>query len=248
MKKRMEEFKKNPKLWLQTHFYERLMKNETTAKILEFIPYFDPDSIDIKLLALVIGSDGVDSLEDSLGELLNNLMIKENENGDQISVHRLTQKDLSEYFKSSENKENNRKRFIKIIDEKLSGAKDKSDIWSDKHNANMHAISLVDKKIITTDSENDVQIEEMKIKIFSNLASFFRDNHSSYDLALGNGQKALEIIERLYPGDHPDKAQSYHKIGSVYQAMNYTISLEYHRKDLNIQKRLNHDDRPDKAS
>ena len=248
-KKRMEVFKKNPKLWLQTQFYKRLVKNETTAKILEFIPYFDPDSIDIKLLALVIGSDGVDSLEDSLGELLNNLMIKENENGDQISVHRLTQKDLSEYFKSSENKENNRKRFIKIIDEKLSGAKDKSDIWSDKHNAHIHAISLVDKKIITTDLENDVQINEMKMRIFSKLARYFREVQSMNDLALRNGKNALEIRERLYHGDHPNKASSYNNIGTVYRAVgDLTSSLEYHRKALDMRGRLYPDDHQDKAA
>jgi tetratricopeptide (TPR) repeat protein len=247
-KKRMEVFKKNPKLWLQTQFYKRLVKNETTAKILEFIPYFDPDSIDIELLALVIGSDGVDSLEDSLGELINNFVVKQNENGDQISVHRLTQKDLIEYFKSSENKENNRKRFIKIIDEKFSGAKDKSDIWSDKHNAHMHAISLVDKKIITADLENDVQINEMKMRIFSKLARYFREVQSKNDLALRNGKNALEIRERLYHGDHPDKASSYNNIGTVYREMgDLKNSLEYHRKALDIQERLYPSDHKSKA-
>ena len=39
-------------------------------------------------------------------ELLKNFLIKQNEDGEQISVHRLLQKELSEYFKNSEKKKN----------------------------------------------------------------------------------------------------------------------------------------------
>ncbi len=45
--------------------------------------------------------------------------------------------------------------------------------------------------------------------------------------------------ERLFPGDHQDKATSYNNIGSIYHAMgDLNKSLEYSTKDLEIQERL----------
>jgi len=89
-KKRLEDIRNDPKLWLQTGFYDEFMKNEKIARILEFIPYFDPDSIDIELLAIICGFDSDDtSLEAALEQLLKNLLIKQSENEEQISVHRL---------------------------------------------------------------------------------------------------------------------------------------------------------------
>jgi len=121
------------------------MKNETIARILEFIPYFDPDSIEIELLAIICGCDSDDSsLEAALVELLKNLLIKQSENGEQISVHRLLQKDLGEYFKNSENKETTRETFIERIDENFSNANNGN--WCNEYNTHLHAISLVEKK------------------------------------------------------------------------------------------------------
>jgi tetratricopeptide (TPR) repeat protein len=43
--------------------------------------------------------------------------------------------------------------------------------------------------------------------------------------------KALEIQERLFPGDHPDKATSYNNIGHIYLAMgDLNKSIEYFTK------------------
>jgi tetratricopeptide (TPR) repeat protein len=43
--------------------------------------------------------------------------------------------------------------------------------------------------------------------------------------------KALEMRERLFPGDHQDKAASYINIGSIYLAMgDLNKSIEYFTK------------------
>jgi len=166
-KTRLEKIRNDPKLWLQTEFYDEFMKNETIARILEFIPYFDPDSIDIELLAIICGFDSDDSsLEAALGVLLKNLLIKQSENGEQISVHRLLQKDLSEYFKKSENKETTRETFIERIDENFSNAYNGN--WCNEYNTHLHAISLVEKEIIETDIEKNNQINEKKLVYFLN--------------------------------------------------------------------------------
>ena len=190
---RLIDIKNIPKLWLQTKFYEDFMKNKTIAKILEFIPYFDPDSINIKLLAFMIGHDTTISyyenstFDDALSELLKNLLIKQSEDGEQISVHRLLQKDLSEYFKNSENKETTRETFIERIDDNFSNANDGN--WCNEYNTHLHAISLVEKKIIETNIEKNNQINKKKASIFYKLGSYYQDIQSKHQLALINSQK-----------------------------------------------------------
>ncbi len=63
------------------------------------------------------------------------------------------------------------------------------------------------------------------------LGSYYSDIQSKYQLALNNSQKALKILERLFPGDHQSKATSYNNIGGIYQAMgDLNKSLEYSTK------------------
>ncbi len=137
VKKRIDNIKKNPKLWLQTEFYgDLIVKNETIVKILEFIPLFpDPDSIDINLLASMVCHNTIMnsiknlifrifgsvqfSFDESLAELEKNFLIKPNENRRKISVHRLTKNELTKYFETSKNKETTRKTFKKKVYEKL---------------------------------------------------------------------------------------------------------------------------------
>ena len=237
-KKRLENKKEDFKLWLQTGFYDEFMKNETIAKILEFIPYFDPDSIDIKLLAIMIGCDSDDSsLKAALVELLTNLLIKQSENGEQISVYRLLQEDLSEYFKKSENKEKTRNTFIENIDETFSNANNGN--WRNEYNTHLHAISLVEKEIITTHIEKNDQINEMKARIFYKLGAYYKNMQSRYQLALSNAQKALEIFEIIFPGDHEKKATLYNDIMGIYEAMGDSDkSVEYSNKALEMFERL----------
>jgi len=60
--------------------------------------------------------------------------------------------------------------------------------------------------------------------------------------------KALEIKERLFPGDHPDKATSYNNIGNIYKDMgDLKKSLEYSAKALEIKERLFPGDHQDKS-
>jgi len=247
-KTRLEKIKNDPRLWLQTGFYDAFMENEKIAKILEFIPYFDPDSIDIELLAIMIGCDKYDSsLEKALVELLKNLLIKQSENGEQISVHRLLQKDLSEYFKKSKNKETTRKKFIAKIDETFSTANNGN--WRNEYNTHIHAISLVEKKIIETDIEVNHQINEIKASIFNKIGAYYKNMHSRYQLALINAKKALKIQEGIFQGDNQDKATSYSNIGSIYHAIgDLENALEYSEKALEIEERLIQGDNQYKAT
>jgi len=241
VKERIKNIKLNPKSWLQTEFYDDFMRDETISKILQFIPYFDPDSIDIKLLALMIDASKDSSFNNALAKLLKNFLIKESENGEQISVHRLLQNDLREYFKSSQNKEKTRKTFIKIIDNKFKHPYDTYTIWTGENSSHMHAICLVERKIIENDIEQDEsgQINQRKINIFSKLGAYYHKKQSKYELALSYTQKALEITERLFLGDHQDKAGSYNNIGNLYRVMgDLNKSLEYATKAVEMSERL----------
>ncbi len=61
--------------------------------------------------------------------------------------------------------------------------------------------------------------------------------------------KALKIRERLFQGDHRDKAISYNNIGQIYQDMgDLKNSLEYFTKALEIKERLFPGDNQDKAT
>jgi len=197
------------------------MRDETISKILEFIPFFYPDSIDIKLLASMIDASKDSSFNNALAKLLKNFLIKQSENGEQISVHRLLQNDMREYFKSSQNKEKTRKTFIKIINDKFKHPYDTYTIWTRENGSHMHAICLVERKIIENDIEQDEsgQINMRKISIFSKLGAYYHNVESKYELALSYTQKALEMTERLFPRDRQIKATFYDNIGNIYQNM-----------------------------
>jgi len=105
------------------------------------------------------------------------------------------------------------------------------------------------KKIIETDIEKNNQINKKKASIFSKLGSYYQNIQSKYELALNNSKKSLEILEKLFPGDHKDKATSYNNIASIYKAMgDLNKSLEYSIKALEIQERLFLGDHKDKAT
>ena len=246
----LKNIKNNPKLWLQTKFYDVFMKNETTAKIMELIPYFDPDSINIKLLALVIGFDKAtnsmeDSFDNALDELLKNFLIKQNEDGEQISVHRLLQKELSEYFKNSENKQRTRETFIRIIDENFPNVERTDKTLYDVYNTHMHAISLAEKKIIEGNIEDVVQTNNAKISIFNKLGSYY-ERVQKYNFALRYTKIASEMIQIL--GDHESKSCIYNNIGNIYKSMgDFKNSLEFLNKALEIDERLFQGDNEKKA-
>ena len=237
---------------MQTKFYDVFMKNETTAKIMELIPYFDPDSINIKLLALVIGFDKAtnsmeDSFDNALDELLKNFLIKQNEDGEQISVHRLLQKELSEYFKNSENKQRTRETFIRIIDENFPNVERTDKTLYDVYNTHMHAISLAEKKIIEGNIEDVVQTNNAKISIFNKLGSYY-ERVQKYNFALRYTKIASEMIQILVQGDHENKSGIYNNIGNIYKSMgDFKNSLEFLNKALEIDERLFKGDHEKKA-
>ena len=133
---------------------------------------------------------------------------------------------MRKYFKESENKERTRKTFIEIIDRKFADAYDKYNVWCDEYNTHIHAISLVDNKIIETDIEKDNQLNEIKVKIFHKVGAYYHKVQSKNELALRNAEKALEMREKLYTGDHSDKATSYNYIGLIYKHSDLEKSLE----------------------
>ncbi|OJW72063.1 MAG: hypothetical protein BGO68_00800 [Candidatus Amoebophilus sp. 36-38] len=67
-----------------------------------------------------------------------------------------------------------------------------------------------------------------------------------YQEALKYYQKALEMRQALYPGNHPDIANSLHNLGTIYfSLMQYEEALKYHKKALEMRKALypgNHSD------
>ncbi len=160
-------------------------------------------------------------------------------------MHRLLQWDLSEYFKNSENKETTRETFIEKIDENFSDANNGD--WRNEYNAHLHAISLIEKKKIKTDKLKKNEINKI-ISIFHKLGAYYQYMQSKYQLALRNAQNALEMRERIFPGDHRDKAISYNSIGEIYKDMgDLNKSLEYSTKALEMRERLFQGDHQDKA-
>ena len=88
-----------------------------------------------------------------------------------------------------------------------------------------------------------------------NLAASHNNVGSTYG-ALGDHKqaltyqlKALQIRERVLPGDHPDLALSYNNVGSTYYAQGkYEDALEYLLKALGIRERVLPEDHPDLAT
>ncbi len=246
VKETLENIKRKPELWLRTEFYDDFMKNETIAKILEFIPYFDPDSIDIKLLKHVM--DHVtnkksieDTLfDDALDELLKSFLIKYDNR--KISVHRLLQKDLGEYFKKSKDKEKIRENFLKIIDENFRNA---YEVWDNKDSTHMHAISLVEKNVISNNIEKSNKINVTKASIFCKLGAFYHIVQIKFKIAKKYLLRALEIYVKLVLGNNENVAKLYCHIGSLFKDISdYNSSLEYHNKALEMFQKLFQSDHP----
>lgn len=89
----LDTIKQHPEKWMRIEFYDEFMKNAVVANNLRFIPYFDPDSIDLSLLGEIIGQEEDDSWDEALDELEKNFLVKINAE-DKLSVHRLMQKEL----------------------------------------------------------------------------------------------------------------------------------------------------------
>ena len=115
----LKTIEQHPKKWLQTEFYDGFyngnavakflkkipfiaqfcdgsMEKLIVAKILKYIPYFDPDSINVSLLAQMIDQEENENWNNALKILLKNFLIKKNKASKEISVHRLLQKELDE--------------------------------------------------------------------------------------------------------------------------------------------------------
>jgi tetratricopeptide (TPR) repeat protein len=59
-----------------------------------------------------------------------------------------------------------------------------------------------------------------------------------YSKALSYYEKALEIRQKTLPANHPDFAQSYNNIGSVFDSMGeYSKALSYFERALDILQR-----------
>jgi len=242
---------RNSKKWLtRNDFYDEFMKIEIVEKIFKYIPYFDPDSIDLSLLAEMIDQEENDDWDKALQRLETDFIVKVNEDRKGISVHRLLQKELSLYFeKKFENKEINeiRQRFTEIIDNNLkmeyivSGASEQVPYT--------HA-----DRLIQTNWFQDPDLfpdSEKKAIFFEKLGFFFSLNEPlNYNLA-DTGipnifpkrakecfLKTLNIRETLDENPLPVKVSTYNDIGRVCYELG---ELDFASENLEKGLRMNSD-------
>ncbi len=218
----LETIKQRSKEWLQIEFYDGFMGNAVSAKILEYFPYFDPDSIDLSLLAVVIDQDEDAKWNEALQALEKNLLIKINVDNRELSVHRLLQNELSEYFKlklTVDKKEEILKRLTEVVEAKIEN--EDLDSCNFKNVPYTHA-----DRLIKTDWFNKSPDCEIKARLFQKMGIFccqiqYRLPKSSllqetgliptkidFSKTLVYMNKALEMRERLFIGDHQELAST----------------------------------------
>ncbi len=250
--KLLANIKQCPEKYLQIEFYKEIMENGMFAKILEYIPYFDPDSIDLNLLAEMTEQEENDAWDAALNGLEKNFLIKINKKNHELSVHRLLQIELSEYL---EEKLEVRSRFAEIIEEKIE--------IENLYNGSLKSIPFAHAdRLIQTNWFNELQDNEIKAKLFKKMGIFcwhvqtgmlmssFLQNSlnikkhfipGKIDKALEYLNKALEIQKKLSIGqDNEEIANTYYSIGIVYtEKREFDRALEYLNKALDMLKILN---------
>ncbi|CAF1320867.1 unnamed protein product [Rotaria sordida] len=82
-----------------------------------------------------------------------------------------------------------------------------------------------------------LEIKFDETKETKDLAEYARENMAEYSKALSSYEQSLEIRKIALPSNHPDLAQSYNNIGSVYRNMGeYSKALSSYQESLEIQK------------
>ncbi len=205
-----------PEEWLQTDFYDGFMEDAIVARILKYIPYFDPDSIDLSLLVNMTDQKRNNDLDKALNRLVKNFLIKINKKSYDLSVHRLLQKELTLYFKVKLTVDNEidriQTRFIEIIDLVFKY----SDLISYSNLKNMpftHA-----ERIIQTEWFEKLPDNEIKARLFEKMGIFYFQGQTGISLRVLHN--SLEIKKGLIPGK-----------------INFDKPLEYLKKALETLKR-----------
>ncbi len=251
LEKALEKIR-NSKDWLRNGFYDAFVKNKMVDRIFKFLPYFDPDTIDLSLLAEMIGQEENDDWEVALKGLEKDYIFKINADREEISVHRLLQKELSLYYeKKLKNKEITEiwEQFTKKLNENFKI--EDLDSRAFEKVPYTHA-----NRLIQTDwFKNQFPDSEIKAEIFMKMGTFFEQNNpiivNYYSLAQIRIPKidperakecflkTLEIRKNLYKDNHPLKVQAYNLVGNAYRtSKDFDRALKYLKKALDMNSRL----------
>ena len=84
--------------------------------------------------------------------------------------------------------------------------------------------------------------------IFNRLG-LIAEEQGRYEEAITIHGKALEIVQKTLPANHPSLATSYNSMGSVYSKMGeYSKALSYHQKALELIQKTLHENQSDLAT
>ncbi len=194
IEKSVETIIQQPDKWVQTAFFDGFMGNTMVSSILEYIPYFDPDSIDLNLLAAMIDPKENEEFFKALEILEKNVLIKNEENRE-ISVHRLLQNELTEYFKVKlkVGKINQvRIRFTEVIEAKFE--------INDFYSRNLKSMPFAHAdRLIQKDWFDELQDNEIKAKLFKKMGIFCW--HVQTGMLMSSFlQNSLNIKKHFIPG------------------------------------------------
>ena len=97
--------------------------------------------------------------------------------------------------------------------------------------------------------KKSISLDEEKTDKYIALYSQILYTIGEYDKALEYYQKSLKIREKVYGKEHPDTAESYNNIGSVYNSKGeYDKALEYYQKSLKICEKVYGKEHPSTAT
>ena len=96
--------------------------------------------------------------------------------------------------------------------------------------------------------EKRVQLDTTNTQWIDEYADFLYEYLAQYNRALEYYQQSLAIKRQVYDESHPDVANSYINIGSIYSAQgDYARALEYYQQDVVIVKQVYGESHPDVA-
>jgi tetratricopeptide (TPR) repeat protein len=221
--------------------------NSIDCKLMECLPYLDPSSIDLRLLLpQLTQNDKKEDLIRSIKNLKNNYIITsiDNNNDDEtvtISLHRQTQIELNEFFKSKELSkkiDNAQNEILEVLNRLFKDFETRSiNKTSIVYN---HIIYIVNDKV-TNWFENNSQLE-LNAQLLTKLSSYYSQLLYETDKMRQVLHKSLAMRQILYntTDTNAKVAKSLNNLGLAYQENPIQIneSIKYMLEALKMYKQL----------
>jgi len=218
--------------------------------VMRYGAYLDPDFIPLSLISALVEVKDEEVLESLLGtleELSLITIIKGQGNELGIQIHREIQA-ASKHYKgwinaSSISEEELLLSIIKVLHDYMprvieipDGTWDQAKIYATNV---AHVLVYIGKTLKTTTLLADLT---------SRMGNYNQQVERNFEQALKYYQQAFEMRQTLYIGNHPQVAEAFNNVGSLYKALgNHQQSLKYYQQALEIRKALYTGNHPDIA-